>query len=76
MVIHEDIKAISFTGSTAVGKRIAGLCASQLKNLLLNWAEKILLSSLLIAIMIECLTPRFVLPGVIRDRSVCAGLAF
>lgn len=32
IVIHEGIKAISFTGSTAVGKRIAGICAEQLKK--------------------------------------------
>jgi aminomuconate-semialdehyde/2-hydroxymuconate-6-semialdehyde dehydrogenase len=32
IVVHDDIKAISFTGSTAVGKRIAGLCANQLKK--------------------------------------------
>ncbi|MEO5907307.1 MAG: aldehyde dehydrogenase [Saprospiraceae bacterium] len=32
MVRHEEIKAISFTGSTNVGRRIAGLCAEQLKK--------------------------------------------
>src|SRR4030095_7360626 len=32
IVTNEDVKAISFTGSTAVGKRIAGLCATQLKK--------------------------------------------
>lgn len=32
IVRHEDVKAISFTGSTAVGKRIAGICAEQLKK--------------------------------------------
>jgi aminomuconate-semialdehyde/2-hydroxymuconate-6-semialdehyde dehydrogenase len=32
IVRHEGIKAISFTGSTAVGKRIAGICAEQLKK--------------------------------------------
>ena len=32
IVRHEGIKAISFTGSTGVGKRIAGICAEQLKK--------------------------------------------
>jgi len=32
IVRHEDVKAVSFTGSTAVGKRIAGICAEQLKK--------------------------------------------
>ncbi|HZV43823.1 MAG TPA: aldehyde dehydrogenase [Saprospiraceae bacterium] len=32
IVRHEEVKAISFTGSTAVGKRIAGICAEQLKK--------------------------------------------
>jgi aminomuconate-semialdehyde/2-hydroxymuconate-6-semialdehyde dehydrogenase len=32
IVRHEDVKAISFTGSTAVGKRIASICAEQLKK--------------------------------------------
>jgi aminomuconate-semialdehyde/2-hydroxymuconate-6-semialdehyde dehydrogenase len=32
IVRHEDVKAISFTGSTAIGKRIAGICAEQLKK--------------------------------------------
>lgn len=40
MVMHEDIKAISFTGSTAVGKRIAGLCAAQLKKASLELGGK------------------------------------
>ncbi len=32
IVVHPDVKAISFTGSTLVGKKIAGLCAQQLKK--------------------------------------------
>src|SRR5690606_14555776 len=32
IVRHEGVKAVSFTGSTAVGKRIAGICADQLKK--------------------------------------------
>ncbi len=32
IVVHPEIKAISFTGSTLVGKKIAGLCAQQLKK--------------------------------------------
>jgi len=40
IVIHENVKAISFTGSTAVGKRIAGLCASQLKKASLELGGK------------------------------------
>ena len=40
MVKHEEIKAISFTGSTAVGKRIAGLCAEQLKKASLELGGK------------------------------------
>jgi aminomuconate-semialdehyde/2-hydroxymuconate-6-semialdehyde dehydrogenase len=40
MVNHPDIKAISFTGSTNVGKRIAGLCAGQLKKVSLELGGK------------------------------------
>lgn len=40
IVRHEDIKAISFTGSTAVGKRIAGICAEQLKKASLELGGK------------------------------------
>lgn len=40
IVMHDEIKAISFTGSTAVGKRIAGLCADQLKKVSLELGGK------------------------------------
>jgi aminomuconate-semialdehyde/2-hydroxymuconate-6-semialdehyde dehydrogenase len=40
IVRHEDVKAISFTGSTAVGKRIAGICAEQLKKTSLELGGK------------------------------------
>jgi aminomuconate-semialdehyde/2-hydroxymuconate-6-semialdehyde dehydrogenase len=40
IVRHEDIKAISFTGSTMVGKRIAGICAEQLKKASLELGGK------------------------------------
>jgi aminomuconate-semialdehyde/2-hydroxymuconate-6-semialdehyde dehydrogenase len=40
IVKHEGIKAISFTGSTAVGKRIAGICAEQLKKASLELGGK------------------------------------
>ncbi len=40
IVKHQEIKAISFTGSTAVGKRIAGLCAEQLKKVSLELGGK------------------------------------
>lgn len=40
IVKHEGIKAISFTGSTAVGKRIAGICADQLKKVSLELGGK------------------------------------
>ena len=40
IVRHEEIKAISFTGSTAVGKRIAGICAEQLKKASLELGGK------------------------------------
>ena len=40
IVKHEEIKAVSFTGSTAVGKRIAGLCAEQLKKASLELGGK------------------------------------
>ena len=40
IVNHEDVKAISFTGSTAVGKRIAGICATQLKKASLELGGK------------------------------------
>ncbi len=40
IVRHEEIKLISFTGSTAVGKRIAGICAEQLKKVSLELGGK------------------------------------
>lgn len=40
IVTHEEVKAVSFTGSTAVGKRIAGLCAEQLKKVSLELGGK------------------------------------
>src|SRR6187431_3497256 len=40
IVRHEEIKAIYFTGSTAVGKRIAGICAEQLKKASLELGGK------------------------------------
>src|SRR5688500_18637280 len=40
IVMHEEIKAISFTGSTVVGKKIAGLCAQQLKKVSLELGGK------------------------------------
>jgi aminomuconate-semialdehyde/2-hydroxymuconate-6-semialdehyde dehydrogenase len=40
MVTHDDVKAISFTGSTAVGKRIASLCAERLKKVSLELGGK------------------------------------
>lgn len=40
LVTHPDVKAISFTGSTAVGKRIAGLAAPLLKKLSLELGGK------------------------------------
>ncbi len=40
LVMHPTVKAISFTGSTAVGKRIAGLAAPLLKKLSLELGGK------------------------------------
>src|SRR5690606_39693117 len=40
IVRHDDIKAVSFTGSTAVGRRIAGICAEQLKKASLELGGK------------------------------------
>jgi aminomuconate-semialdehyde/2-hydroxymuconate-6-semialdehyde dehydrogenase len=40
IVRHEEIKAISFTGSTTVGRRIAGICAEQLKKASLELGGK------------------------------------
>jgi aldehyde dehydrogenase (NAD+) len=40
LVTHPDIDKVAFTGSTAVGKRIAGLAASQLKRLTLELGGK------------------------------------
>jgi aminomuconate-semialdehyde/2-hydroxymuconate-6-semialdehyde dehydrogenase len=40
LVVHEDVKAISFTGSTAVGRRIAGIAAPLLKKLSLELGGK------------------------------------
>ena len=40
LVVHPQVKAISFTGSTAVGKRIAGLAAPLLKKVSLELGGK------------------------------------
>jgi len=40
LVTHANVKAISFTGSTAIGKRIAGLSAPLLKKLSLELGGK------------------------------------
>lgn len=40
IVTHADIKAISFTGSTTVGKRIAGLAGAKLKKFSLELGGK------------------------------------
>jgi aminomuconate-semialdehyde/2-hydroxymuconate-6-semialdehyde dehydrogenase len=40
LVAHPDVKAISFTGSTAVGHRIAAACADQFKKLTLEMGGK------------------------------------
>ncbi|MEJ1095254.1 MULTISPECIES: aldehyde dehydrogenase [unclassified Pseudoxanthomonas] len=40
LVVHPDIKAISFTGSTAVGRRIAALATPQLKKVSLELGGK------------------------------------
>ncbi|KFN50908.1 aldehyde dehydrogenase [Arenimonas composti] len=40
MVSHPEVKAVSFTGSTAVGRRIAGRCADSLKKVSLELGGK------------------------------------
>jgi len=40
MVVHPALKAVSFTGSTAVGRRIAGLAAAMLKKVSLELGGK------------------------------------
>ena len=40
LVVHPQVKAVSFTGSTAVGRRIAGLAAPLLKKLSLELGGK------------------------------------
>ena len=40
LVLHPQVRAVSFTGSTAVGKRIAGLAAPALKKLSLELGGK------------------------------------
>jgi len=40
LVEHREVRAVSFTGSTAVGKRIAGHCATSLKKVSLELGGK------------------------------------
>lgn len=40
LVAHPDVKAISFTGSTAVGRKIAAECAKQFKKVTLEMGGK------------------------------------
>jgi aminomuconate-semialdehyde/2-hydroxymuconate-6-semialdehyde dehydrogenase len=40
LVAHPQVKAVSFTGSTAVGRHIAGLCAQALKKVSLELGGK------------------------------------
>ncbi len=40
LVIHPDVKVVSFTGSTEVGKHVSKLCAEQFKHLSLEMGGK------------------------------------
>lgn len=40
LVAHPDVAAVTFTGSTGVGRRIAGLCAEQLRKVSLELGGK------------------------------------
>lgn len=40
LVAHPDVRAVTFTGSTAVGRRIAGLCAPLLRKVSLELGGK------------------------------------
>jgi len=40
LVVHPDVRAVTFTGSTAVGRRIAGLASPQLKKVSLELGGK------------------------------------
>ena len=51
IIEHPDITAISFTGGTVTGKKIAATAAPMFKKFRLNWAEKIPISFLPIAIL-------------------------
>lgn len=60
LVVHPEVDMVSFTGSTAAGRRIASLAAAQVKKLALELGGK---------------SPNLILRGADLDRAVQDGLA-
>ena len=60
LVVHPEVDMVSFTGSTAAGRRIAALAAAQVKKLALELGGK---------------SPNLILRGADLDRAVQDGLA-
>ena len=64
LVTHPDVNKISFTGSTAAGKRIGGLCGEQLKRVSLELGGKsaaILLDDVNLAEALPLLMPNAIM---------------
>jgi betaine-aldehyde dehydrogenase len=64
LVTHPDVDKISFTGSTAAGKKIAGLCGNQLKRFSLELGGKsaaILLDDVNLADALPLLMPNAIM---------------
>lgn len=73
LVTHPDVDKITFTGSTAAGKRIMGLCAERVRNVTLELGGK---SAAIIAdeIPLDDVLPTLVPAGILHSGQICAAL--
>src|SRR6185369_4731985 len=69
LVRHPDVDKISFTGNSAVGRRIASICGEQLKRCTLELGGKSA------AIVLEDADPGMVVPGLVPNGILNAGQA-
>ncbi len=73
LVTHPEIKAVSFTGSTATGRVIAEATAKSFKKISLEMEEKIQILFSMMRIWSKHGQPPCALPFQIKDRFVCVG---
>jgi betaine-aldehyde dehydrogenase len=71
LVRHPDIDKVSFTGSTAVGKHIAGICAETLKRCTLELGGKSAAIVLDDVALDDALLDQLVMSGMMNNGQVC-----